>query len=125
MTLSSPEPVTATSSSTTPAQSASSRRTVPRRVRITHRTIWRRPGRESACREGSFIDVGETEGVSRRKLERLLNLTMCLMSTRRFLTVEEIGRLVDGYDPDGTPEEQAAFRRMFERDKEDLRDLGV
>jgi predicted DNA-binding transcriptional regulator YafY len=62
--------------------------------------------------------------VSRRKLERLLNLTMCLMSTRRFLTVEEIGRLVDGYDPDGTPEEQAAFRRMFERDKEDLRDLG-
>lgn len=69
--------------------------------------------------------VGETEGVSRRKLERLLNLTMCLMSTRRFLTVEEIGRLVDGYDPDGTAEEQAAFRRMFERDKEDLRDLGV
>jgi predicted DNA-binding transcriptional regulator YafY len=63
--------------------------------------------------------------MSRRKLERLLNLTMCLMSTRRFLTVEEIGRLVDGYDPDGTAEEQAAFRRMFERDKEDLRDLGV
>lgn len=63
--------------------------------------------------------------MSRRKVERLLNLTMCLMSSRRFLSVEEIGRLVDGYEPDGTEEQQGAFRRMFERDKEELRELGV
>lgn len=63
--------------------------------------------------------------MSRRKLERLLNLTMCLMATPRFLSVDEIGRLVDGYEPGDTPEQQVAFRRMFERDKDDLRELGI
>jgi proteasome accessory factor B len=63
--------------------------------------------------------------MSRRRIERLLNLTMCLMATSRFLSVDEIGRLVEGYEPDGTPEQEAAFRRMFERDKENLRELGI
>jgi predicted DNA-binding transcriptional regulator YafY len=63
--------------------------------------------------------------VSRRKLERLLNLTMCLMATSRFLSVAEIGTLVDGYAPGDTAESEAAFRRMFERDKDDLRELGI
>jgi predicted DNA-binding transcriptional regulator YafY len=63
--------------------------------------------------------------VSRRKLERLLNLTLCLMATSRYLTVREIADLVDGYEPGSTPESEVAFRRMFERDKEELRELGV
>ena len=59
--------------------------------------------------------------MSARKLERLLNLLMLLLSTRRPLTVEQIHQLLPGYDQ---PDEDA-FRRMFERDKEELRELGV
>ena len=57
-------------------------------------------------------------GVS--KLERLLNLTAILLDTTRPLTADELRRRVDGYPPS-----DAAFRRAFERDKDDLRDLGV
>lgn len=46
---------------------------------------------------------------------------MCLLSTRRHLTVQEIRDTVPGYDS-GTEE---AFRRMFERDKDELREQGV
>jgi proteasome accessory factor B len=59
--------------------------------------------------------------MSTKKLERLVNLTMLLLSTRHYLTVEQIHDLMPAYDqPD--PE---SFRRMFERDKEELRELGV
>lgn len=61
----------------------------------------------------------------RAKSERLVNLTLALMATNRFVTVEEIARLVEGYDPPGGDVTDAAFRRMFERDKEQLRELGV
>jgi proteasome accessory factor B len=63
--------------------------------------------------------------VSRAKTERLVNLTIALMATARPLTVTEIGRLVEGYDPDDTEGGGDAFRRMFERDKEELRELGI
>ncbi|OHV50364.1 WYL domain-containing protein [Pseudofrankia sp. BMG5.36] len=63
--------------------------------------------------------------MSRRRLERLLNLTMCLMATSRFLTVSEIGDMVEGYEPGRDGDEHEAFRRMFERDKQYLRDLGI
>jgi len=59
--------------------------------------------------------------MSQRKLERLMNLLIMLLSARRPLTVEEIRRLHPSYDQ-GDPE---AFRRMFERDKDELRELGV
>jgi predicted DNA-binding transcriptional regulator YafY len=59
--------------------------------------------------------------VSAKKTERLLNLVICLLHTRRHLSVQEIRELVPGYDQ-GSEE---AFRRMFERDKEELRDLGI
>src|SRR5688572_15780495 len=59
--------------------------------------------------------------MSARKTERLLNLVICLLHARRFLTVQEIRDLVPGYEA----EDEAAFRRMFERDKQDLRDLGI
>jgi predicted DNA-binding transcriptional regulator YafY len=54
------------------------------------------------------------------KLERLLNLTAVLLDTGRPLTAEEIRERVEGYPPPG-----AAFRRTFERDKDDLRVLGI
>jgi proteasome accessory factor B len=58
--------------------------------------------------------------MSKRKTERLLGLVVCLLSTRRYLTAEQIRAAVPGY-----PEQDDLFKRMFERDKEDLRDLGV
>lgn len=63
--------------------------------------------------------------MSRKKLERQLNLAMCLMATTRFLSVDEIADLVPGYTRENSPEGEAAFRRMFERDKSELRDLGI
>jgi proteasome accessory factor B len=58
--------------------------------------------------------------MSKRKTERLLGLVVCLLSTGRYLTAEQVREAVPGY-----PEQDDLFKRMFERDKEDLRDLGV
>ncbi|MQA96613.1 MAG: WYL domain-containing protein [Streptosporangiales bacterium] len=58
--------------------------------------------------------------MSRRKTERLLNLVICLLATGRHLTAEQIRAAVPGY-----PEQPEAFKRMFERDKEELRELGI
>src|SRR6201984_532908 len=58
--------------------------------------------------------------MSKRKTDRLLGLVVCLLSTRRYLTADQIRQAVPGY-----PEQDDLFKRMFERDKEDLRDLGV
>jgi proteasome accessory factor B len=58
--------------------------------------------------------------MSKRKTERLLSLVVCLLSTRRYLSADQIRAAVPGY-----PEQDDLFKRMFERDKEDLRELGV
>jgi proteasome accessory factor B len=64
--------------------------------------------------------------VSRRRTERLVNLVICLLSTRRYLTAAQIARIVPGYEHDEAyPKSHEAFQRMFERDKAELRDLGV
>jgi proteasome accessory factor B len=55
-----------------------------------------------------------------RKIERLINLTIALLATKRYLTKSEIFRTVEGYE--GTAETK---ERMFERDKDDLRSLGI
>jgi len=55
------------------------------------------------------------------KVERLTNLVIALLSTRGFLTAERIRANVFGYQ-NSTDE---AFSRMFERDKSELRDLGI
>ena len=55
-----------------------------------------------------------------RKNERLVNLTIALLATKRYLTKNEIFRNIDGYE--GSTE---AKERMFERDKDDLRKLGI
>ncbi|MEW9529581.1 helix-turn-helix transcriptional regulator [Microbispora sp. NPDC049125] len=59
--------------------------------------------------------------MSRRKTERLLNLVICLLATRRPLSAEQIRQAVPGYDPDN----DEAFQRMFERDKNELREIGI
>ena len=58
--------------------------------------------------------------MSVNKLERLLNLTAVLLDTSRPLTAEQIRTKVEGYPPAGS-----AFHRAFERDKDDLRVLGI
>lgn len=58
------------------------------------------------------------------KTERLLNLVICLLATRRPLSVDQIRRAVPGYG-DPWADDDTAARRMFERDKEELRGLGV
>ena len=55
-----------------------------------------------------------------RKIERLINLTIALLATKRYLTKSEIFRTVEGYE--GSAE---TIERMFERDKDDLRNLGI
>ena len=64
--------------------------------------------------------------VSRSRTERLVNLVICLLSTRRFLTAGQIAATVPGYEHDPEdPKDHEAFQRKFERDKAELRDLGV
>jgi proteasome accessory factor B len=55
-----------------------------------------------------------------RKIERLINLTIALLATKRYLTKSEIFRTVEGYEGSAETKE-----RMFERDKDDLRSLGI
>jgi predicted DNA-binding transcriptional regulator YafY len=54
-------------------------------------------------------------------LERLVNLAMYLASVQSPVTAEQVRTNVDGYPE---PQDGAAFRRMFERDKDDLREAG-
>jgi proteasome accessory factor B len=60
--------------------------------------------------------------MSTRRTERLLNLVICLLATRRWLTKEQIRAAVPQY---ADCESTEAFDRMFERDKENLRELGI
>jgi proteasome accessory factor B len=56
-----------------------------------------------------------------RKTERILNLTICLLVSGRYLPKSQIREAVEGYhDLSDT-----AFERTFERDKDELRALGV
>ena len=55
-----------------------------------------------------------------RKSERLVNLVIALLSTKRNLTKSEIFRVIEGYE--GSIE---SMERMFERDKDELRSLGI
>jgi len=66
------------------------------------------------------------EDMAARRAERLVNLVICLLSTRQFLTAERIRDAVPGYEgADGNRATDEAFKRMFERDKAELRDLGI
>ncbi len=56
------------------------------------------------------------------KVERLVNLVIALLATRGYITAEKIRSSVAGYSESPSLE---AFSRMFERDKNELRDLGI
>jgi proteasome accessory factor B len=60
--------------------------------------------------------------VATSKVERLMNLVIALLSTRTFITADRIRQVVAGYADSPSDE---AFARMFERDKNELRDLGI
>ena len=64
------------------------------------------------------------------KAERLMNLALCLLGTRRPLSKRELRESIEAYVEAFGPEQGAtgsddAFNRMFERDKDDLRELGL
>jgi predicted DNA-binding transcriptional regulator YafY len=54
------------------------------------------------------------------KLERLLKLLAVLLDTTQPLSAEDLRQRIGGY-----PDNQSSFRRTFERDKDDLRSMGV
>jgi len=56
-----------------------------------------------------------------RRIERLINLIAALLDGRRPLTATEIRERIAGYPTDNVE----AFRRAFERDKADLREMGI
>lgn len=64
----------------------------------------------------------KSEPVRVERTERLLNLVLCLMSARRAVARADIHASVPGYGPIASG---AAFERMFERDKDELRGMGV
>ena len=56
-----------------------------------------------------------------RKSERLLNLLITLLVSRSYVTKERIRSVVEQYRDAG----DEAFEKMFERDKDELRSLGI
>jgi proteasome accessory factor B len=54
------------------------------------------------------------------KIERLLSLMNALLGAPRAISADDLRRRVPGY-----PDEDASFKRAFERDKDDLREMGV
>ncbi|MGX7828370.1 helix-turn-helix transcriptional regulator [Actinokineospora sp. 24-640] len=56
------------------------------------------------------------------RAERLVNLVLCLLSTRQFLSADRVRGIVPGYND--APSDEAFFR-TFERDKTELRELGI
>lgn len=64
--------------------------------------------------------------MSNDRTERLINLVLCLLSRHQFHTVEKIAQTVPGYEHDvDDPKAHEAFQRKFERDKAELRKLGI
>ena len=57
-----------------------------------------------------------------RRIERLINLIAALLEAESPMTAEDIRRRISGYD---TAQNHEAFRRAFERDKADLKGMGI
>lgn len=56
-----------------------------------------------------------------RRIERLINLIAALLDSSRPMTADDIRESIAGYDQANFE----AFRRAFERDKQDLREMGI
>ena len=55
-----------------------------------------------------------------------MNLVIALLGTRQYVSAAKIRATVPGYElDDGTDRADEAFKRMFERDKAELREIGV
>ncbi|MEU2350709.1 WYL domain-containing protein [Modestobacter sp. NPDC049651] len=64
--------------------------------------------------------------MSAKRAERLVNLVIALLGTRQYVSAARIRETVPGYEPhDGSARADEAFKRMFERDKAELREIGV
>jgi len=59
--------------------------------------------------------------MAQRKTERLMNLFFLLLASNQYLTKEQIRDSIADYRDSA----QGAFERKFERDKEELRELGI
>jgi proteasome accessory factor B len=59
--------------------------------------------------------------VSQAKSERLMNLVICLLVSRGYVPKNRIRQVVGGYGD----QSESTFERMFERDKDELRELGI
>lgn len=70
---------------------------------------------EVAPAEETYVEMAP------RKTERILNLTICLLVTDRYLPKSRIREVVEGYHDLS----DQAFERTFERDKDELRSLGI
>src|SRR6476619_647680 len=61
------------------------------------------------------------EDMTARKSERLINLLIALLVARTYVSKDRIRTVVEAYREAGDD----AFEKMFERDKEELRSLGI
>lgn len=68
---------------------------------------------------GATATLGYSQRV--RRIERLINLIAALLETDRPMTADEIRERIAGYEQSNFE----AFRRAFERDKQDLRAMGI
>ena len=59
--------------------------------------------------------------MTQQKSERIMNLAICLLMSRRFVDKARIREVVEGYHDLS----DSAFERTFERDKDELRRIGV
>ncbi|HEV2887801.1 MAG TPA: WYL domain-containing protein, partial [Jatrophihabitans sp.] len=61
-----------------------------------------------------------------RRQQRLVSLVLCLLSTRQYITADRIRDTVEGYEvSEESTNPDEAFKRSFERDKAELRELGI
>lgn len=56
------------------------------------------------------------------KTERLVNLVICLLASKQYVTKERLRTTLEPYRECPTDD---AFERMFERDKDELREMGI
>src|SRR5687768_17612015 len=82
---------------------------------------WRRPSCDSGHRVHGLRGLDGYPAPMRR-IERLINLVAALLETSRPMTADDIRNDIAGYAEAASFE---AFRRMFERDKEALRAIGI
>src|SRR6478735_7398634 len=80
------------------------------------------PARRRCALPGRAARCGTLVRVATAKAERLLNLVIALLNTRQFRTAQWIHEKVAGY---GDAPSTDAFNRMFERDKQELREMGI